>query len=86
MDNIKLKISTIGTVIGGLLVGGQVFAQQTAAQLFPTASVSELSETVLDRAIDVLWAYWPTILTVAVTIGIAFFLIAKAMRAVRGKI
>jgi len=68
------------------LLGSVANAQQTADQLFPLASVSQLSEDVLDRQIDVLWAYWPTILIVAVTIGIAFFLIAKAMRAVRGKI
>lgn len=86
MNNIKLKLGVIGSSIGGLLIASNVFAQQTAAQLFPTASVSELAEVVLDRSIDVLWAYWPTILVVAVTIGIAFFLIAKALRAVRGKI
>jgi len=70
----------------GILGAGYAYAQQTAEQLFPTASVSELSETVLDRSIDVLWSYWPTILTVAVTIGVAFFLISKALSAVRGRI
>jgi len=58
----------------------------TAEQLFPLASVSFLADTVLNRAISVLFAYWPTILTVAVTIGVAYFLIAKALNAVRGHI
>jgi len=58
----------------------------TAEQLFPTASVSQLAETVLSTSINVLFAYWPTILTVAVTIGVAYFLISKALAAVRGHI
>jgi len=58
----------------------------TADQLFPLASVSQLAETVLDRQVSVLFAYWPTILTVAVTIGVAYFLISKALSAVRGHI
>lgn len=48
--------------------------------------ITALEEVTLDNSIDLLFAYWPTILVVAVTIGIAFFLIMKAMRAVRGKI
>jgi len=48
--------------------------------------VTVLSDYTLDRSIDMLFTYWPTILTVAVTIGVAFFLISKALSAVRGRI
>ena len=79
MKKYLVKISGGVTLMAGALFALPTLAAQTADQLFPTASVSALSETVLDRSIDVLWSYWPTILTVAVTIGVAFFLISKAL-------
>lgn len=79
-----VALAPVGAVIGAL-VGFSAHAE-TVEQIFPTASVQALSIGFLSRYVDLLLAYWPLIIGVAVTFAVVLMLLHRSRRAIHGRV
>jgi len=70
----------------GLLLSTVGVRAETVEEIFPTASVSALATGFLIRYVDLLLAFWPLIIGIAVVFAIVLMLLRRARRAVHGKV